>query len=357
MANPPIGHRTPDFEEILEECWDTLREVFNTKGDVIIITGSGTSAMEAAVASTVKRGEEIICIGGGKFGERFGDISRAFGLKVREVPVEWGTAVDPEKVEEAAAESSATAITLTHNETSTGVVHDAEAVGRIARDYGMIYIMDGITSVGGDEVKVDSWGVDVCITGSQKCLAAPPGLAMVSVSDRAWDAIGENEERGYYLDLAAYRRALKKKTTPYTPSVSLIYGLREALRIVREEGMEKRVKRHRTMALASRRAAEALNLELFAEEGSASNTVTAIRIPEGLSDDDVRGVMKREHGILLAGGQGKLKGKIFRIGHMGNVGYGDLVEAIAALERVLLKAGHGVELGAGLREAQQVFEG
>ena len=356
MARPPIGHRTPDFEAILEECWDTLRDVFRTKGDVMIITGSGTSAMEAAVASTVKRGEEIICIGGGKFGERFGDISRAFGLRVREVPVEWGTAVDPEKVEEVAAESSAKAITLTHNETSTGVVHDAEAVGRIAREYGMVYIMDGITSVGGDEVKVDSWGVDICITGSQKCLAAPPGLAMVSVSERAWEAIDENQQRGYYLDLAAYRRALRKKTTPYTPSVSLIYGLREALRIVREEGMEKRVRRHRKMALASRRAAEAMNLELFPEEGSASNTVTAVRIPDGLRDDDVRGVMKREHGILLAGGQGKLKGRIFRIGHMGNVGYGDLVEAIAALERVLLKAGHSLELGAGLREAQHVFD-
>lgn len=355
MARPPMGHRTPDFEAILEECWGILREVFQTRGDVMIITGSGTSAMEAAVVSTVKRGEEIVCIGGGKFGERFGDISRAHGLEVKDVPVEWGTASDPEKVEEVVAESNAKAITLTHNETSTGVVQDAKAVGKIAREYGLVYILDGITSVGGDEVKADSWGVDICITGSQKCLAAPPGLAIVSVSDRAWEAIDENERRGYYLDLAAYRKALKKKTTPYTPSVSLIYGLKEALRIVKEEGLESRVRRHRTMALATRRAAKAMNLELFPDEKYASNTVTAIRIPEGLSDDDVRGAMKRDHGILLAGGQSRLKGKIFRIGHMGNVGYGDLIEAIAALERVLLKAGHDLELGEGLAEAQRVF--
>ncbi len=355
MARPPMGHRTPDFEAILEECWDILREVFQTRGDVMIITGSGTSAMDAAVASAVKKGEEIVCIEGGKFGERFGEIARAHGIKAREVRVEWGSALEPEKVEEVVAESSAKAITLTHNETSTGVVHDAKAVGKIAREYDLVYILDGITSVGGDEVKADSWGVDICITGSQKCLAAPPGLAMVSVSERAWEAIDGNEERGFYLDLAAYRRALKKKTTPYTPSVSLIYGLREALRIVREEGIENRVKRHRTMALATRRAAKAMNLELFADEKSASNTVTAIKIPEGLTDDDVRGAMKRDHGILLAGGQAKLKGRIFRIGHMGNVGYGDLVEALAALERVLVKAGHSLNLGDGISEAQQIF--
>lgn len=311
--------------------------------------------MEAAVASTVKRGDEIVCIGGGKFGERFYEISRAHGLKVREVPVEWGKAVNPEDVEKVVAESNAKALTLTHNETSTGVVHDARKVGRIAREYDLLYILDGITSVGGDEVKADSWGVDICITGSQKCLAAPPGLAMLSVSERAWEAVEEKDERGFYLDLAAYRRALRKKTTPYTPSVSLIYGLREALRLIKKEGLENRVKRHRTLALAAREAARAMNLELFAEEKAASNTVTAINIPEGLTDDDIRGVMKREHGILLAGGQGKLKGKIFRIGHMGNVGYGDLIEALAALERVLLRAGHELNLGGGIKEAQRVF--
>lgn len=355
MARPPIGHRTPDFEEVLEECWSLLKEVFQTKNDVVIITGSGTSAMDAAISSTMKRGEEVVCIGGGKFGERFIDISRAYGLAPREVKVEWGEAVAPEEVEEVVAESSAKAITLTHNETSTGVIHDAKAIGKIAKEYGLLYILDGITSVGGDEVKTDAWGVDICITGSQKCLAAPPGLAMLSVSEKAWGVIEEKDKSNYYLDLAAYRRALKKKTTPYTPSVSLIYGLQEALRRVKAEGLEARIKRHRTLAKAAREASKAMNLELFPREEVASNTVTAIRIPSGLTDDDVRGRMKRDYGILLAGGQAQLKGKIFRIGHIGNIGYGELIEALGALELVLKKSGHNVELGAGLRVAQAVF--
>jgi aspartate aminotransferase-like enzyme len=357
MARPPMGHRTPDFEEILEDCWHNLKQIFQTKNDVLIITGSGTSAMDAAISSTLKPREEIVCIGGGKFGERFIEIANAYGLKPREVQVEWGDAVAMEKVEEVVADSSAKVITLTHNETSTGVVHDAKAVGKIAREYGLLYILDGITSVGGDEVKVDAWGVDVCITGSQKCLAAPPGLAMMSVGDKAWEAVDEKGRSNYYLDMAAYRKALKKKTTPYTPSVSLIYGLQAALRKVVEEGLEARVKRHRTLAKATREACKAMNIGLFPREEVASNTVTALRIPRGLTDDDVRGRMKREHGILLAGGQAQLKGRIFRIGHMGNVSYPGIIDALGALEDVLKKSGHDLELGAGLKAAQKVFEG
>lgn len=356
MAKPPIGHRTPDFEEILEECWKNLKEVFQTKNDVLIITGSGTAAMDAAISSTMRQGEEIVCVGGGKFGERFLEIASAYGLKAKEVKVEWGEAAAPEDVEEVVAESSARAITLTHNETSTGVVHDAKAVGKIAKEYGLLYILDGITSVGGDEVKTDAWGVDVCITGSQKCLAAPPGLAMMSVSDKAWEVIEEKGRSNYYLDLGAYRKSLKKKTTPYTPSVSLIYGLQAALRNVIEEGLAARVKRHRTLAMATREACKAVNVELFPGEKVASNTVTALRIPDALTDDDIRGRMKREHGILLAGGQAQLKGKIFRIGHMGNVGCPELMAALAALEAVLKKSGQKLELGAGLRAAQGVFD-
>ncbi len=357
MANPPIGHRTPDFEGVLEECWSNLQQIFQTKNDVLIITGSGTSAMDAAISSTMKPGEEVVCIGGGKFGERFIEISKAYGLKPREVEVEWGEAVAPEKVEEVVAESSARAITLTHNETSTGVAHDARAIGKIAGEYGLLYIMDGITSVGGDEVKTDAWGVDICITGSQKCLAAPPGLAMMSASDKAWQAVDEKGGSNFYLDMAAYRRALKKKTTPYTPSVSLIYGLQAALRNVMEEGLEARVKRHCTLAKATREACRAMGIGLFPREGVASNTVTALRIPEGLTDDDIRGGMKREHGILLAGGQAQLKGRIFRIGHMGNVGYNELMAALAGLESVLKKSGHDLVLGEGIRAAQEVFDG
>lgn len=357
MAQPLIGHRTPDFEAVLEECLSGMKEIFQTKNDVVLITGSGTAGMDAAIASTIKEGDEYICLTGGKFGERFMEIVQAYGGKAKEVKVEWGRSFTVEQVENAIKESNAKAITLTHNETSTGVVHDAEAIGRLAREYDLLFIMDAITSIGGDYVLCDEWGVDICVAGSQKCLAAPPGLAFAAVSEKAWQIIQSNKSRSYYLNLASYRKSLAKKTTPFTPSVSLVFGLHRALKEIKEEGLENRIKRHRTLARAAREAAKAMNLELFAEERFASNTVTAIRIPSKLTDEDVRGRMKKEHGILLAGGQDAVKGKIFRIGHMGNVGYLDLMEVLAALELTLKKAGHSVELGKGTAAAQKVFIG
>ncbi|MFH1774781.1 MAG: alanine--glyoxylate aminotransferase family protein [Methanobacteriota archaeon] len=355
MAQPLIGHRTPDFGEMLVQCWNDLRDIFQTKNDAILITGSGTAAMDAAVASTISEGEEFICIGGGKFGERFKDIVQSYGGIAKEVKVEWGKTADAAQVEKAVSQSDAKAITLTHNETSTGVLHSAEAIGRIAKKYDLLFIMDATTSLGGDYVKTDEWGVDICIAGSQKCLAAPPGLAMLSVSEKAWEVILNNKTRNYYLNLASYKKSLDKKTTPFTPSVTLVYGLHAALQALKKEGLEKRIKRHRLLAKAAREAIKAMNLELFPSESIASNTVTAIKIPHGLTDDDIRGRLKRDFGILLAGGQEHLKGKIFRIGHMGNIGYLDLMEVISALELVLKRAGHKFELGSGVKAAQEVF--
>ena len=199
------------------------------------------------------------------------------------------------------------------------------------------------------------WGVDICITGSQKCLAAPPGLSMAAVSDQAWNTINENSSRGFYLDLLKYRDSLKKDTTPFTPAVPLIRGLKKALEEIMDEGLEARIKRHRSLARASQEASNALNLSLFPKSDCASNTVTAIRIPEGLSDDDIRGRMKREFGILLAGGQDHVKGKIFRIGHMGNVGKEDLLEVLSALEICLNKSGFKIQKGSGVSAAENVF--
>ncbi len=355
MARPVMGHRTPDFEDILVKLWDDMKYVFQTGNDVALITGSGTAGMDAAISSTIKEGDEFICIGGGKFGERMGLIVSQYGGVPRDIKVEWGKAVDPVDVEKAVAESEAKAITLTHNETSTGVLHNAAEIGRIARENDMLFIMDGVTSVGGDDVQTDKWGVDICIVGSQKCLAGPPGLAFVAVSERAWDVIEDNPTRNFYLDLKKYRKSLKKNTTPFTPSVTLIYGMAKALEAIRKEGLEARIKRHRSLARAMREAAVAMGVELFAEEGAYSNTVTAMKIPEGLTDDDVRGRMKREHGILMAGGQEHVKGKIFRIGHMGNFTQGDLMSTISALEMVLLEGGLDFGPGSGLAAAQKVF--
>ncbi len=355
LAKQVVGHRTPDFEEILVRCWSDLKEIFQTKNDVVLITGSGTAAMDAAIASTISGGEEFVCIGGGKFGERFKGMVQSYGGIPREVKVEWGKTFDASSVEKAVSQSDAKAITLTHNETSTGVIHNAEAICKIAKEYDLLFIMDAITSLGGDHVKTDEWNVDICIAGSQKCLAAPPGLAMLSVSKKAWEVISKNKTKNYYLNLASYKKSLDKKTTPFTPSVTLVYGLHAALKELKREGLENRIKRHRALARAAREAAKAMNLELLPSEDIASNTVTAIKIPQGLTDDDVRGRLKRDFGILLAGGQEHLKGKIFRIGHMGNVGYLDLVEALSALELVLKKAGHRFELGSGVKAAEEVY--
>lgn len=354
-ARPVMGHRTPDFEAILAQCRDDLKHIYQTKNDIVLITGSGTAAMDAAVASTIEAGDEFVCIGGGKFGERMSEIVKSYGGIAKDVSVEWGRTFDVDEVEKAVSESSAKAITLTHNETSTGVVHDAATIGRIAKKHGCLFILDAITSLGGDYVKTDEWGVDLCTGGSQKCLAAPSGLSTIAVSGRAWDVIENNDTKNYYLNLASYRKALKKNTTPFTPSVNLIYGLSAALKEIKAEGLDNRIRRHRTLAKATREAAVAMNLELFSDLSVASNTVTSMKVPEGLTDDDVRGEMKRRFNILMAGGQNQLKGKIFRIGHMGNVGYLELMSVLSALELVLRKADHELEPGNGIKAAQEVF--
>lgn len=354
-GRPPIGHRTPDFDEILTQCWEDLKYVYQTKNDVILITASGTAATDAAVANTIEEGDEFVCIGSGKFGERFSLIVKSYGGIATDIPVEWGKTFDADAVEKVVSESSAKAITLTHNETSTGVIHDAEAIGRIAKEHGCLFILDATTSLGGDVVKTDEWGVDLCTGGSQKCLAAPAGLSTVAVSEKAWEVIENNDTRNYYLNLATYRKYLKKNTTPFTPSVNLVYGLSRALKEIKEEGLENRIKRHRTLARATRAAAAAMNLELFADQSAASNTVTSIKIPDGMSDDAVRGEVKRRFNFLLAGGQEHLKGKIFRIGHMGNVGRVELESVIGALETVLQDGGHDLKPGAGLKAVQEVF--
>jgi aspartate aminotransferase-like enzyme len=351
-GRPPMGHRTPDFDEILTQCWEDLKYVYQTKNDVALITASGTAAMDAAVASTIEEGDEFVCIGSGKFGERF---LKSYGGIARDVPVEWGKTFDVGAVEKVVSESSAKAITLTHNETSTGVVHDAEAIGKVAKEHDCLFILDAITSLGGDVVKTDEWGVDICAGGSQKCLAAPAGLSMVAVSEKAWEVIESNNTKNYYLNLASYRKSLKKNTTPFTPSVNLVYGLSMALKQIRGEGLENRIKRHRTLARATRAAAHAMNLELFADPSAASNTVTSIKNPDGFTDDDLRGEVKRRFNILMAGGQEHVKGKIFRIGHMGNVRQPELEAVISALETVLKDGGFGLTPGAGLKAAREVF--
>ncbi|MDD1673584.1 MAG: alanine--glyoxylate aminotransferase family protein [Methanomicrobiales archaeon] len=342
MMRQAINHRGSEFGGIYADCVRILKPLFGTTADIFILSGSGTAAMEAAIAN-FGRDRKIAALVNGKFGERLYKISQRYGTAI-EIGSPWGTPLNLEGLE-AQLEGGAEMITLVHNETSAGIKNPAEEVGRLARKYGALFVMDGITSIGGDVVQTDAWGVDVAFVGSQKCLAAPAGLSAVAVNHRAWDCLCE--KRPYYLDLASYRKSAGNMPmeTPYTPAVALVLALREALLIIEEEGIAARIERHRRLSEAIRVAARAWGLPLFPvldEKHTYSNTVTAIRYPAGIKDSEMRGRVKKM-GIEIAGGQDQLKGKIFRIGSMGAVNAPEILATLAAVEHSLRKLGYLVK--------------
>lgn len=358
MAKPMINHRGAAFSAMYDDCIEILKGLFKTENDIFVVSGSGTASMEAAIGCTVSKGDKVVAIENGKFGERFKDIAARYG-QVVPLEFEWGNAVDLDLIEEKLSEG-AKAVTMVHNETSAGIMNPAKEVGKLAKKYDALFIMDGVTSIGGDDVKVDEWGVDIAVVGSQKCVAAPPGLSMISVSERAFEAMEEVDMMPYYLDLKAYKKSADKdKTqTPYTPAVTLFYGLQEALHICQEEGLEARINRHRTNAEAVRAAMEAMGIEMFPqlnEYSSYSNTVSAMKAPEGVDGNDLKKDML-ERGIIIAGGQARLSGKIFRIGSMGNVTPRDTLLTIQELEIVLNKRGVLSGFGAGTEAAAEILD-
>ena len=353
MMRQAINHRSAEFGAVYADCVRVLKSVFGTANDLFVISGSGTAGMEAAVAN-FGRDREIACLVNGKFGERLFKISQRYG-KAHEIASEWGTPLNLAALE-GRLEQGAEVVTLVHNETSAGIKNPAQDVGRLARKHDALFIMDGITSIGGDVVEADAWGVDVAIVGSQKCLAAPAGLAAVSVGSRAWERLSKNPP--YYLDLAAYRKSAggTPMETPYTPAVPLFFALREACLIVEEEGIANRIARHRRMAGAVRAAAGVWGLSLYPTidgRHEYSNTVTAISYPAGVRDSEVRDAIKKM-GIVIAGGQDHLKGKIFRIGSMGAVGAPEILATLAATQHALKKAGYSVQ-GDGVQAAGEVL--
>ncbi|WP_440947959.1 pyridoxal-phosphate-dependent aminotransferase family protein [Methanosarcina sp. T3] len=358
MSKTMINHRSAEFAGIYTDCRQILADVFQTKNDIFLLSGSGTAGMEAAVGSVAGSGDKVIAIENGKFGERFKDLAAIYA-EVVPLEFEWGLPVDLEVVKEK-LEEGAKAITLVHNETSAGIMNPAAEIGKLAKKHDAIFIMDGVTSLGGDEVKVDEWGVDIAIVGSQKCLAAPPGMAAVSVSEKAFEAINGMKKRPYYNDLKAYKKSGDKPRpeTPYTPAIPLFYAMQEALHIVKEEGMEARIKRHRALSEAVRAAVDAMNIEMFPqlnEYSKYSNTVTAMKAPAGIDGEDIKNDMKKR-GIIIAGGQERLKGKIFRIGNMGIVTSRDILSTIQQLEIVLNKRGHIDSVGTGTEAAMRVID-
>ena len=351
MGKAVVNHRGDEFGEIYTETTQLMSKTFQTKNDSYILTGSGTSAMEAALSNLVNRGDKVLNVIGGKFGERFAEIANYHGIESVPLNVEWGTAVTPDQVEEALeADEDIKAVTMIHNETSTGVAAPIKEVGEVVKNYDALFIVDTVSSLGGDYVDVDKFHIDACVTGSQKCLAAPPGLAAITFNDDAWAACEKVEPNNYYLNMPKYRANGNKTPaqTPYTPSVSLIYGLKAALEVLHEEGLENSVARHHQAAAASRDAVKALGLELFPDEAVSSATVTAVNIPEGVTDDDIRGTMLNKYKVQLAGGQDHLKGNIIRIGHMGVINYQELAITFTALGLTLKGLGLVEDAGAGV---------
>jgi aspartate aminotransferase-like enzyme len=353
MARQAINHRGAAFGSVYADCVRILKEAFGTRNDLYVISGSGTAAMEAAVANFGKD-RKITCMVNGKFGERLYKISQRYGT-ARAISSDWGTPLDLNELERQLADG-AEMVTLVHNETSAGIKNPAEKIGRLARKYDALFVMDGITSIGGDEVKADEWGADLVVVGSQKCLAAPAGLSAISVSRRAWDRL--SEKRPYYLDLAAYKKSAASTVmeTPYTPAVPLFLALREACCIVEEEGLSARIARHGKMAEAVRAAVRGWGLDLFPtidEDHAYSNTVTAVKLPKGVNDTDFRGAVKKA-GIEIAGGQDHLKGNIFRIGTMGAVGAPEILATLSAVQNSLRLQGYQPE-GDGVMEACEVL--
>lgn len=343
MARQAINHRGAEFGNAYADIARVLKVLFGTKNDPLVISGSGTAGMEAAVANFGK-GRKMAHLINGKFGERMYSIGQRYASETIPLKSEWGTPLDLEGLK-SALEGGCEVVTLVHNETSAGILNPAGEVGKICRKHDALLIMDGITSIGGDRVLADEWGVDVAFVGSQKCLAAPAGLAAVTVSDRAWDRAVKNPP--YYLDLPAYRKNAAKDPmeTPFTPAVPLFLALREACLIIEEEGLDKRIARHHRMAGAVRKAVTAWGLEMFPRVDGLhqySNTVTAACLPAGTNDKDFRGTVKGL-GIQIAGGQDHLKDKIFRIGHMGSVSAPEILATLAATEFAVRKAGHQVK--------------
>ena len=354
MARPIIHHRTPQFQAILKEVEENLKYVFQTKNDVLIFASSGTGAMEGAVSNLLSEGDKVIVVRAGKFGERWGEICEAFKVEFIPIDVESGKTVNPDEIRKILDEGRIKAVYTTLCETSTGVREDIEAIAKITKDYPCVLVVDAISGLGSIDIKTDEWGVDVVVTGSQKGLMVPPGLAFVSLSQKAWDLAKKSTLPKYYFDFTAYKKAWEKEDTPFTPAVNLIIGLNEALKRIKNEGLANLLKRNAKCAYALRKAMTALGLELFAPK-DYSDAVTAVKVPAGIDGEKLVKTMRDKYGVGIAGGQAELKGKIFRIATMGYITQDDIKVCIGTLETVLAEMGYKLEKGKGVKVIEEML--
>ncbi len=356
LGRPIIHHRTPQFQAYLEEALAGLQEVLRTRSEVYLLAGSGTAAMDAGVGSLTSPGDRVLTIEGGKFGERWTEICRAYRLEPEVISVPWGEAVDAGAVREAlAADPRIKAVFATLCETSTGVDTDIAALGRVVSGTDAVLVVDAVSGLGVTELEMDAWGVDVVVSASHKGFMLPPGVACIAAGPRAQALMETAANAGYYLDLKKYRAAARKTDTPFTPAIGIIVALTESLRMMREQGIPELFAHYRRLASAVRRAMEALGLRLFAAEGCRSNVLTSVWVPEGIDGGALVKRMRDVHGVTIAGGQGRLKGKIFRMAHMGALDEYDILTGIACLEKVLKELGYAFSVGVGTAEAQKAF--
>jgi len=357
MLKPIINHHGPEFSALYDSITPNLKYVFQTKQDTFILTSSGTGAVECAVGNVVNPGDKIIVPVYGVFSQRIKEKILRHGGNSVEIPVKWGEAPKAEQIEETVKkEKDAKAVAIVYNETSTGVtVRDLSAIGEITKENNMLLLVDAVSILGGDNLLFDDWNIDICVAGSQKCLACPPGLSVVAVSEKAWETIEKTVHRPYYFDLISYREYGAKKDYPFTPALPLFYALDEALKMIREESLEARLKRHAQCAKAFYAASEALNLQPYPSSEVRSNTVIAINVPLGVDGAKVRQIMKTRYKVEIVGGAGKIKELIFRIGCMGIISESETLATIGALENALNDVGYKVKIGAGVEAAREVF--
>jgi aspartate aminotransferase-like enzyme len=355
MAQPIIHHRTPEYEALFVEVRAGLKRLVQTSQEVIPLACSGTGAMEAAVVNTLSAGDTVVVVSAGKFGERWLELGRAYGVEIIELKAPYGETVPAERLAETLkAHPGVQAVLVQHSETSTGVLHDVRAYAAVTRSTDAILVVDAVSSLGIADLAMDAWGVDVVVAGSQKGLMLPPGLGFCALSDKAWAKNTTSRLPKYYFDLAAERKTVVKNEAHFTPAVSIVIGLRTVLAMLEREGLANVLRRHDRLARATRAGVEALGLGLFCR-ATPSPAVTAVLAPPGVNSEQIVTAYSTAHNITIAGGQGEMKGKLFRLGHMGYAAEFDVIVALAALEQVLADLGQPVDFGAGVRGAQKVF--
>ena len=354
MAQPIDYHRSEDAVALIKDVLEKLKHVFQTENDVLFLTSSGTGAMDGAVANLLCRGDKVLVIQSGKFGERWVEICEAYGIEVIRIDVACGSSVAPEAVEaQLTANPDVKAVFATLCETSTGALHDIKALAGLTRFSPTLLVVDAVSALGADDLQMDNWGVDVVVSCSQKGLMTPPGLAFAALNKRAWEAVERSDLPKYYFDFRkAHQRGLEG-SVPYTPAITLLTALQCALNHICTEGIRNTIARHNRLAIATRSAIKAIGLPLFAT--SPANTLTSIRLPEKIDGKAFVKMMREKHGITYAGGQGGLSGKIVRIAHLGWMNENDVIVAISAFERGLAEIGYDISLGAGVTAAQEVF--